>query len=290
MKITILKPLGYCAGVRNAINIARKAREDYPNKRVIIVGMLVHNSHVIEELQKEGIETFYDPTMSAEKLVQAIPYGGVVVFTAHGHDEKLEYWANRRGLIIYDAVCPKVKMNLTKIKYEISRGHQVIFIGQLKHPETNAALSISKDVLLYDVNQRFEYLDVVDASPYVVNQTTLNFLNLTAIHQDIYSCLPNARIEDEICNTTRLRQQAIIDLPETVDLIVIIGDQISSNTMRLYEIAKQSHPEIISVMFSNEADIDDSIFNNKKHVAIASGASTPTEVIEAVLNHIKKLA
>lgn len=289
MKISVLKPIGFCGGVRNAINIAKKARADFPRKRVIIVGLLVSNSQVIEELAKEGIETFYDPKLPNEKLVSAIPYGACCVFPCYGHDEKLEEICHRRGIRIYDAICPKVKTNINKIKGEIMRGHQVIYVGEHRHDETKTALSISKDVLLYDINQRFDYLDVIDFSPCVVNQSTLNVLNLTNIHQDIYSCLPNARIEEEICSTTRLRQQAIIDLDPSVDLIVIVGEEISCDTAKLFEIAKISHPTATSILVSKESDIDDSLFIDKKHVAIASGSATPLAIIETVISHIRNI-
>lgn len=289
MKISLIKPIGYCAGVRNAVNIARKARADYPRKRVIVIGLLVHNSSVIEELAKEGIETFYDPKLSMDRLISAAPYGSVVIFPCYGHDEKLQVIANRRGLIVYDAICPKVRHNFSKIKAEINQGHQVIFIGKHRHDETNAALSISKEVLLYDLTQRFDYYDIRDYSPFVTCQSTLNVLNLTNIHKDIYACLPNARIYDEVCNSARIRQQGLQDLPDTVDLIIIVGEEISSSASRLYELAKIYRPQVLSVMISSENDLELSLFTDKKHVAIASGGETPIRLIETVVNYIKNI-
>lgn len=289
MKITVVKPVGYCAGIRNAVNIAMKARQDYPNKRVIVIGLLAHNSAVIDELTKNGIETFYDPTYPMDRLVSAAPYGSVIIFPCYGHDEKLQVIANRRGLIVYDAICPKIKYNFSRIKAEINAGHQVIFIGQHRHDETNAVLSISKEVLLYDLQQKFDYLDVRDYSPFVTSQSTLNVLNLTNIHKDIYSCIPNARISDEVCNSTRIRQQAIQDLPDTVDLIVIVGEEMSTSTTRLFELTKMYHPNTLCIMISNESEIENSLFIDKKHVAIASGGETPLKTVEAVVNHIKNI-
>ena len=252
MKITVLKPIGFCAGIRNAVNIARKARADYPNKRVIVIGLLAHNSQVIEDLTKEGIETFYDPNLSMDRLISAAPYGSVVIFPCYGHDEKLQVIANRRGLIVYDAICPKIRHNFSRMKAEINQGHQIIYIGEHRHDETNAALSISKEVLLYDLEQKFDYYDVRDFSPFVTSQSTLNVLNLDNYYRDIYACIPNARMSDEVCNSARIRQQAIQDLPDTIDLIVVIGEEMSSSTVRLYELAKVYHPNTLCIMISND--------------------------------------
>ena len=289
MKITVLKPIGFCAGIRNAVNIARKARADYPNKRVIVIGLLAHNSQVIEDLTKEGIETFYDPNLSMDRLISAAPYGSVVIFPCYGHDEKLQVIANRRGLIVYDAICPKIRHNFSRMKAEINQGHQIIYIGEHRHDETSAALSISKEVLLYDLEQKFDYYDVRDFSPFVTSQSTLNVLNLDNYYRDIYACIPNARMSDEVCNSARIRQQAIQDLPDTIDLIVVIGEEMSSSTVRLYELAKVYHPNTLCIMISNENEIENSLFQDKKHVAIASGGETPLRVVETVVNHIKNI-
>lgn len=289
MKITVVKPVGYCAGVRNAINIAKKARVDYPKKRVIIIGFLAHNSLIIDELTKEGIETYYDPNLSMDRLISAAPYGSVVIFPCYGHDEKLQVIANRRGLIVYDAICPKIRHNFSRIKSEINQGHQVIFIGQHRHDETNAALSLSKEVLLYDLNHNFDYYDVRDFSPFVTSQSALNVLNLTNIYKDIYACIPSARISDEVCNSPRIRQQAILDLPDTVDLIVVIGEEMSTSANKLFETAKANHPNTLCIMISNENEIENTLFVDKKHVAIASSGDTPTRIVETVVNHIRNI-
>ena len=289
MKITVLKPIGYCAGIRNAVNIAKKARMDYPKKRVIVIGLLAHNSQVIDELTRAGIETFYDPNISADRLISACPYGSVVIFPCYGHDEKLQVIANRRGLIVYDAICPKIRYNFSRMKSEINQGHQVIYIGQHRHDETNAALSISNEVLLYDLTQKFDYYDVRDFSPYVTTQSTLNVLDLNNIYKDIYACIPNARMSDEVCNSPRIRQQAIQDLPDSVDLIVVIGEETSSSTVRLFEQAKTYHPNALCIMISSESEIENSLFIDKKHVAIASGGETPIRVVETVVSHIKNI-
>lgn len=282
MKVKILEPKAYCAGVNRAILLALKAKNDHPDKDIYILGMLVHNNFVIDSLAKKGIRTVFS--------LDDIPNENVIIFTAHGHDEKLNELAKDKGLIIYDAVCPKVQNNINIIKKELLNKHQIIFIGIKNHPETIAALSIDENVLLYDIHSKFDYSFIIDKEPLVINQTTLNILELSSIHQDIISHLPHARLLDETCSSTRDRQEAIrnIDIKDT-DFIIVVGDTKSSNSTRLYEIAKISHPNIQSIMISSADELDLKIIKDKKSIVISSGASVPNEIIDEIVNKINSL-
>ena len=273
MKITILKPKGYCAGVARAIEIALKARKEHLDKNVYVLGMLVHNHHVSELLKKNNVLII--------NSLDDIKDGSVIVFNADGHTEEEMNKAIEKNLIIYDAVCPKVLNNLNKIKDELSKGHQIIYIGQSHHQETQIALSISKDVILYDDKEGINYSLVKDDSPFVLNQTTLNSLDIVNLYKDITNHIPNARISNEICPTTRLRQQAVYNVKD-VDAIIVVGDNMSSNSKRLYEIAKFAHPNIDVVMVSDLSQLDLNQFKNKNNIAISSGASTPSDVIDEI--------
>ena len=287
MKLTVINPIGYCAGVTNAINIALKARENNPNKLIFVIGMLVHNEQVVKLLSSKNITTLYRDKQTDEKLIKSIPENSIVIFSAHGHDYKLDKLCESRKLKVLDTTCPKVKHNIDIINKEIKDGHQVIYIGHNKHPEALAALAISNDVIFYETKLGTKYSLIKDDSPIVINQTTLNTMELVNIHNEIKSHIPNARFEDEICNTTRLRQEGIKNLPDDVDLIIIIGDSNSSNTKRLFEIANTVHNNTLSILVSSLDDLDKSVLENKKHIAIASGASTPSETINDMINFIK---
>ena len=274
MKVEILKPAAYCAGVNNAIKIALSAKENNPNKEVYVLGMLVHNNYVVNHLEEKGIKTIFD--------IQDIPNGSVVVFTAHGHKKVLDDIAKSKNLIVYDAVCPKVLHNIKLIEENIAKGHQIIYIGQQGHPEAEACLSLSNKVILFSKNVLKNYQLISDDSPLVINQTTLNYLEIKDIHQAILESFPHARIANEICASTRLRQETICNIAGDVDLIIVVGDVNSSNTRRLLEISKQCHPNIDSVMVSNEKELNLELLKNKNHIVISSGASTPLEIIDAV--------
>ena len=282
-KVEMIYPQGYCAGVKNAISVAKQSKNQYPDKNIFILGNLVHNQIVIKALEKMGISTIPG---DFENALNSLPANSVVIFPAHGHDEKYDQIAKDKGLIILDAVCFKVKQNAAIIKDYVSKGHQVIYIGIDKHPETVACLSIDKNVRLYDINKEFDFSQITDDAPLVINQTTLNILEIAHIHDAIKSHFNNAIIQNEICNSTRKRQEAIVNLPDDVDLIVIVGDKASSNTNRLLEIAKASHPKAESYLVSNVGELDKNTVINKNHIAISSGASTPTETIKMVYEEI----
>ena len=276
MKVEILQPQAYCSGVNNAIHMALHAKRENPDREVYVLGMLVHNNYVVRHLEASGIKTV--------DSIDSIPDGQVIIFTAHGHKEALDAIAKDKNLIVYDSVCPKVLHNINLIKTNLTQKHQIIYIGQQGHPEAEACLSLSKNVILFHKNILKNYQLVFDDSPLVINQTTMNILDLEDIHKEILESFPHARIANEICGTTRLRQEAIKGIDKDVDLIVVIGDLKSSNTKRLLEIAMQCHPDIESVMISDADELKKVNWQNKNHIVISSGASTPQEIIDAVYN------
>ena len=280
MKVSILQPKGYCAGVARAINIALQARNEHPDKDVSVLGMLVHNHHVSKLLN--------DHNISIINSLDEIKDGSVIVFNADGHTAEQLDVAHQKGLIIYDAICPKVESNLKKIISEIHSGHQVIYIGQKHHQETQIALALSTRVVLYDDKEGIDYSLIDDDSPFVLNQTTLNSVEIVNLYRDIQNHYPNARISNEICPTTRKRQEAV-QLVKDVDAIIVVGDQVSSNSKRLFEIAQAFHKDVFVCMVSDVNELPLAQLQNKNHIAISSGASTPSDVIDIIYEKLINL-
>lgn len=285
MKVTLVKPQGFCSGVLKAVSIAKKAREEHPNKKIYILGMLAHNKTLTDDLAKQGLITLDDS--DEFRAVDSLNQGDVLIFTAHGHDEAIENKAKEKGLLIYDATCFKVKSNLEKIKKEIEANHQVIYIGQKGHKETNAALSVSKNVSLYDTQLLINYQLITDKNPYVINQTTLNYKSLDKYYSDILKHIPGARIENEICAATRLRQEAVTKIDQDTDLIIVVGHQKSSNSNKLFEIAKFNYPKTFVVMVNDLEELKQiKDIETKKKAAVISGASTPQYVVDEIYNYL----
>ena len=170
MKIEVIEPSGYCSGVTNAIKIALSAKNENPNSKVIILGQLVHNKHVENFLLDHQIETYKGKV--DEAYINELDSNSIAIFTAHGHDKKLESYLSDKNIKFYDATCPKVNVTHEKINKEINSGHDVIYIGKKNHPETNGALAISDSIVLYDGVSSLN--NIKDPSPLVINQTTLN--------------------------------------------------------------------------------------------------------------------
>ena len=286
MNVSLIKPQGFCSGVTKAVSIAYKAKEENPNKNVYVLGMLAHNQTLINDLAKNGIITLSDE--DEEKTIKSLKAGDIIIFTAHGHDEKLEVLAKKQGLIVYDATCFKVKSNLVKIKEETEAGHQVIYIGQKGHKETNAALAVSDNVSLYDTKLLINYYLITDKNPYVINQTTLNFYELFRYHEDIIKHIPGARIENEICAATRLRQEAVTKIDSDTDLIIVVGHPKSSNSNKLFDIAKSNYKNATVLMVCDLKELLSAEVNlsDKKKAAVVSGASTPQYVVGEIYNYL----
>ena len=282
--ITLLKPIGHCFGVLKAIEIAKETKEKYLDKNIYVFGLLVHNEEVVKELENNDIKTIDTSKEDTESLLNKFTKDDVIIFTAHGHPEKYESILKKNNVTYVDATCSKVKECFLQIK----AAKEVIYIGKKGHPETTAALTMNKNAYLYDINQGFDYSLVKTSSPLVINQTTLSYLELEDIHNDIKRHLPNVIINDEICNATLLRQKAIQELDDSVDTLIIVGSKKSSNTMKLVEVANKMHKDKQIIFVENleqlkELDIK---FTN---AAITSGTSTPYQTIAKIKEYLEAL-
>ena len=279
--VTLLKPIGHCFGVINAINLAKEVREKHKDKNIYVFGLLVHNEEVVKELESNNIKTIEVNKDNALDKLREFGQDDVVIFTAHGHPLEYEKVLKKNGVTFYDATCIKVKEC-----FDVIRGaKEVIYIGKKNHPETNAALTMNDKAYLYDISSGFDYSLLKNDDPLVINQTTLSFLELEKIHQEIKNKLPRAIFYDEICNATLLRQIAIKELKDGVDTIVIVGSKKSSNTMKLYEIAIKEHPNK-QVLLINSVEELKQLSISFKNAVIASGTSTSIGTINQVKDYL----
>ena len=284
MAITLLKPIGHCFGVLKAIEIAKDVKQKHPHQNVYVFGLLVHNEEVVRQLEGLDIKTVEISEETALDQLKQFNKDDVVIFTAHGHPQIYEDILKKNNVTYYDATCTKVKECFNVIK----EAKEVIYIGKAGHPETVAALTMNQNAHLYDIRSGLDYSLIKSDNPLVINQTTLSFLELERIHQEIKTKLPNAVFHDEICNATLLRQKAINELCEDVDTVIIVGSKKSSNTMKLYEIAKNIHPAKHIVLVNNVNELKEYglVFKN---AVIASGTSTSIETINAIKDYLSSL-
>lgn len=274
MKTYLSEPSGYCQGVQRAIALALTFKKAHPNQNCYVLGTLVHNENVTNELKKYGILSL-EGNESNEEKIKSLPKGSALIFSAHGHDKKLEELAKGRNLDYLDATCPIVEMSAKNIKKAIDEHHEVIYVGTLNHPETIGMLSIDKNVHLYhDIKNNID--DVIkDKEPFVSSQTTLSIYELDDIFNQIKEKFPHAHFQKEICQATRVRQEAIKKLPNDVDAVFIVGGKNSSNTKKLYEVAKKHFSTLKIYHILDEHDINENELHGCHSCAIISGASTP---------------
>lgn len=281
MKVTVLEPSGYCVGVERAINLALKTREENPKKNVVILGMLVHNEDTLKVLENKGIKTVYKKDSSLEELINEINEPSIVILTAHGHSKRIEELLIKNGHTIVDATCPFVNKSMLDIENEIKKENDVFYIGVKNHPEANAALSLSKRVLLIDI-KNVSIPNSITPTPAVITQTTLSEYEVKNITKQIKEKFPNAKILKGICGASTARQSALLALEDDVDLIYVVGGKNSNNSKTLFNIAKEKYPNTKVLLIQNEKDIKEKDLIGLSHVVISSGASTPKQVIEEI--------
>ena len=289
MNVFVSRPSGYCAAVIRAIELVKDVRQKHKEGPVFVLGSIVHNEDVINELTSLGITTIRDDKKSQNELLASLPDEAVVVFTAHGHAKELDAMAKKKMMTVYDATCPMVNLNHKIVKSEVENNHQIIYIGKKNHPEATAALSLSKNVFLLDDIDNFSFELITDKSPLVINQTTLSHLELKKMHSEIKARISGSRFADEICSATRFRQKAVLELPSGTQLIYVIGGEYSSNTQSLVEIARGHYPKARVVKILNESFINKKDLTGLDYVAIVSSASTPLATTQRVAELLKAL-
>ena len=285
MKIDIIQPSGYCFGVMNAINEAIKIKENYPFNNVYVLGELVHNEDVISFLNNHDIHTLV-VNNNEEEILKNLNTNDILIFSAHGHNEKLDELLKNKKITFFDTTCKNVRKNLDLIKENIDKG--IIYIGKENHAETKAAISISNKVILYDLDKGLDFSKITFKEPIIINQTTLSYLELNNIHKEILENIPKANIIDEICPVTRIRQENIINLKKDYDLLIFIGSKTSSNKNKLYELSLKYHQNKKVLMIGSKKDLFNFDLSNYQHVAIFSGTSTPNEIINEVKQYLEE--
>lgn len=285
--IITVKPQGYCGGVLKAIETAKQTRIQYPDQKITILGNLVHNQYVKKALESYNISTIEDKTKTRLELLDQIKEG-IVIFTAHGIAPNVKEKAKKKGLIYVDASCPFVLQTQKIVQQYLKDEYTIFYVGKNKHPEAEAIYSMSQKVYLIEPGRKIP--DIQTEKIFVTNQTTMSIFDIQDTFDAISKKYPQAKFHDEICNATRVRQQAILDL-KNVDALIVVGDPTSNNTQKLVSIGKKAG---ILHVFSCQTvqEIHKKDFVAYQTIAITSGASTPTyltnQVKEYLSNPIEK--
>lgn len=285
MKINKIEPQGYCKGVIRALKLCEDAIKDKNTPRPIyLLGSIIHNSFVVEDLKKKGVILLEDPKKSKIELLNEVNKG-TVIFSAHGVSPDIYDKANEKGLNVIDATCGYVLVVHNKIKEYLNNGYTCIYIGTKNHPEALGVLGISSSIIFINNIDDIKNLNINNDKIYATNQTTLSKYDLKDIFVELKNKYPNIIIDDKICNATTIRQEAILN-QENVDLCIVVGDTNSSNTKKLYKVSKEIRG-INTILCEDLKSLDKSKLEGINSISITSGASTPSYIVDEIIEYLK---
>ena len=275
MQIILAKTAGFCFGVNRAVKLTYELLEQ--SRPVATLGPLIHNPQVVEDLESKGAITC--------DSVDDVPDGCEVVIRSHGVGQSVYDKISTRRLAYHDATCPFV----TKIHKIAARagaeGAMLLVAGDAKHPEVQGIVghTTGKVEVFANLAELEKLLPELtqQKSIFAVAQTTFNVQSWETCKEFLKNQCTNAKIFDTICNATWARQQEAEDLSQKCDHMVVIGGHHSSNTQKLLQVAAR-HTKAINVETADELDKD--WLNGARIVGVTAGASTPSSIIEEVLN------
>lgn len=272
MEVLLSSPRGFCAGVVRAIDVVDVCLRRY-GPPVYVKHQIVHNPYVVNDLESRGAITVEE--------VDDIPEGSLVVFSAHGSPPEDFEKAKARNLRVIDAVCPLVTRVHNEAKKYSREGRRVLLVGHRGHQEVRGTMG-QVDMTLVDDNTPTELPGWGDDEEIaVLTQTTLSVRDTAHAIEAIQTRFPQALVRNDICYATTNRQEAVTKMADSVDLVLVIGAQNSSNCNRLREVAAADG--VPAYLINGPEEIDPEWLRGKEKVGITSGASTPEVLVESVI-------
>ncbi|MGO9782689.1 MAG: 4-hydroxy-3-methylbut-2-enyl diphosphate reductase [Streptosporangiaceae bacterium] len=276
-RVLLAKPRGYCAGVDRAVQTVEMAIERY-GAPIYVRKQIVHNLHVVRTLEQRGA-IFVDENAD-------VPPGSVVVFSAHGIAPDVRAEAEKRGLRVIDATCPLVTKVHNEARRFAAQDYDILLIGHEGHEEVIGTTGEAPTrVRLVDGAQEAGSVDVRDPAKVVwLSQTTLSVDETTETVAALRERFPTLLDppSDDICYATQNRQLAVKQIASHADLVLVVGSQNSSNSVRLVEVAKDSGATA-SYLVDDASEIDEVWLDGASTVGVTSGASVPEELVDGVL-------
>ena len=285
LKIFLASPRGFCAGVERAIEIVNRSLSKYGSP-VYVRHEIVHNKQVVEDLKKRG-------AIFIEELSEIEDISRPVIFSAHGVPKKVPEEANLKNLSYVDATCPLVSKVHRESEQHYKNGYDIILIGHKNHPEvigTMGQLPEGCIKLVETVDEVKSLTSEQFSKPLAyITQTTLSVDDTLEIIEILKSKFPNIKgpTKEDICYATTNRQKAVKKIAPDCDMFFIIGSRNSSNSVRLVEVAKKAGCQKSSLIhYGKELPIEE--IKKCKRIGISSGASAPEQLVQNLINEIKK--
>ncbi|MCH9637888.1 MAG: 4-hydroxy-3-methylbut-2-enyl diphosphate reductase [Betaproteobacteria bacterium] len=285
IKVLLSNPRGFCAGVDRAIEIVERALAMH-GAPIFVRHEVVHNRFVVEDLENKG-------AVFVENLDE-VPQGSILIFSAHGVSHAVRRDAAERQLQVFDATCPLV----TKVHVEVAKmrreGKEIIMIGHQGHPEVEGTMGQlegeDRGMYLVETEADVDVLQVKDESNLAyVTQTTLSVDDAARIVDALKRRFPLIKgpKKDDICYATQNRQDAVKQMVDKCDLVIVVGSPNSSNSNRLCEVARNANVE--SYMVDRETQLQEEWFIGKRRIGITAGASAPEILVQQVISRLKQI-
>ena len=283
LNLVLASPRGFCAGVDRAITIVEKALEMY-GAPIYVQHEIVHNKHVVQRLRNEG-------AVFVENIDE-IPEGSHAIFSAHGVSPEVRKRAENRKLQVLDATCPLV----TKVHREAQRyaqkEHTIILIGHHNHVEVKGTVGEAPEhIFVVGTVEEVSDLKVPDEKKVgYITQTTLSLDDTAEIITALKERFPEIKgpAKDDICYATQNRQNAVKALSKEVDLVLVVGAQNSSNSVRLLEVAETTGVKVRRI--ESAAELDPEWLEEVRNVGITAGASAPEDIVQGIVAEISKMS
>ncbi|PVZ89455.1 4-hydroxy-3-methylbut-2-enyl diphosphate reductase [Serratia sp. S1B] len=284
MEIVLANPRGFCAGVDRAIAIVNRALECF-QPPIYVRHEVVHNKFVVDDLRQRGA-IFVDE-------LDEVPDDNIVIFSAHGVSKAVQQEAARRGLKVFDATCPLV----TKVHIEVTKyareGVEAILIGHHGHPEVEGTMgqydkNNGGEIYLVENEQDVAELQVKHPERVAfVTQTTLSIDDTAKVIDALRQKYPHIQgpRKDDICYATQNRQDAVRDLAEKCDVVLVVGSPNSSNSNRLRELAERMGKT--AYLVDNAEQLQQDWFESTTKVGVTAGASAPEILIKQVIQRLQ---
>ena len=275
MEVKLSSPRGFCAGVVRAIEVVEICLQRY-GAPVYVKHQIVHNPHVVTDLERKGAITV--------EAIEEIPIGSLVVFSAHGSPPEDFQKAEERNLTVIDAVCPLVTRVHNEAKKYHGEGKRVLLVGHRGHQEVRGTMGQVEMTLVTDGDDRELPEWDGDSEVAVLTQTTLSVRDTAHAIDAIQKQFPSATVRNDICYATTNRQEAVMEMAGSVDLVLVIGADNSSNCNRRREVAEAQG--VPSYLINGPEEIDPAWLDGMDKVGITSGASTPEVLVESVIEYL----
>lgn len=280
--IYLVKPRGFCAGVKRAVEIVEMAIRKY-GVPLYVRHQIVHSRRVVADFEKQGV-------IFVEKINE-VPQGANIIFSAHGSPPSLYKETLQRELTIIDATCPLVtKVHLEAKRYE-REGYFIVYLGHKDHPEPKGVLGeikASSSVLIENLEDA-KKLTLSDKKKIIIlTQTTLSFDDTREIVAYLQKQFPHLTLPPafDICYATQNRQEAVKALAKMVDMILVVGSRESSNSQRLKDMGIACGRP--TYLVDDSSQIKENWFENADKVGVTAGASAPDRLISEIVQYIRK--